>query len=101
MVGAEYLTAAGGPGSVGGYYYEVEVLHAEGALCVGFAGTNLGTQCTCVGDDACSWGYYARDGDGGHGCGGSELVHRRRPLDRRPMQAEQPSQLSVCTTVHL
>ena len=68
MVGAEYLTAAGGPGSVGGYYYEVEVLDAEGYLWVGFAGTNLGTQCTGVGDDACSWGYNASDGRGYHGC---------------------------------
>jgi hypothetical protein len=66
IVGAEFLAAAGGAGCC--YYFEVEVLDAEGYLFVGFAGTNLGQQCEHVGNDACSWGYYICNGDGGHGC---------------------------------
>jgi hypothetical protein len=66
-VGAEFLTATGGAGSVGGYYHEVEVLEAKGYLCVGFAGTCLGQRCALVGGDACSWGLLD-NGDGCHGC---------------------------------
>jgi hypothetical protein len=58
----------GRPGSVGSYYYEVEVLDAWGDLRVGFAGTNLGTQCTLVGGDACSWSCRVSDGYIYHGC---------------------------------
>ena len=68
-MGAEFLAAAGGAGC--GYYFEVEVLEAEGYLFVGFAGTNLGQQCAAVGDDGCSWSYYMGDGEGFHGCVGS------------------------------
>jgi hypothetical protein len=60
IVGAAFLAAAGGR-----CYYEVEVLEAEGSLLVGFAGTNLGL-CMKMGEDACSWGFYAGDGDGYH-----------------------------------
>ena len=67
MVGAEYLTAAGGAGSGGGFYYEVEVLDARGYLYAGFAGTNLGQGCTAPGGDACTWGVLSDDGDGLHG----------------------------------
>ncbi len=62
-VGAAFLTAAGGK-----YYYEVEVLEAQGRLFVGFAGTNLGPQCTTLGGDACSWSFFMRNGDGYHRC---------------------------------
>ena len=62
-MGAAFLTAAGGK-----YYYEVEVLETEGRLYVGFAGTNLGPQCSCVGNDEFSWSFYMGDGDGRHGC---------------------------------
>ncbi len=51
-----------------GMCYEVEVLKAEGELLVGFAGTSLGPQCTVVGNDACSWGFFSGDGNGWHGC---------------------------------
>jgi hypothetical protein len=68
-MGAAFLAAAGGGGHVRGFYYEVEVLDtANGCLQVGFAGTNLGPQCRSVGDDACSWGYDMRNGEGKHGC---------------------------------
>ncbi len=60
---AAFLTAVDGK-----YYYEVEVLEAEGYLYVGFAGTNLGPQCSRVGNDSCSWSIYMYDGDGRHGC---------------------------------
>ncbi len=63
MVGAAFLTAAGGK-----YYYEVEVLEAEGYLYVGFAATNLGPQCTTLGEDACSWSFYMGGGYGIHRC---------------------------------
>ena len=66
-VGAEFLAAAVCPGGATGYYYEVEVLAAEGRFYVGFAGTNFGLQCTIVGNDACSWSFYMRDGNGFHG----------------------------------
>jgi hypothetical protein len=66
-VGAEFLAAAGGAGCAGGYYYEVEVLDADGFLRVGFAGTNFGPQCGTVGNDACSWGFFWGDGNGRHG----------------------------------
>ncbi len=62
-VGAAFLTAVDGK-----YYYEVEVLEALGSLSVGFAGTNLGPQCSCVGDDKFSWSFYMGGGDGWHGC---------------------------------
>ncbi len=65
-MGAEFLTAVGAV-ECGGWYYEVEVLEAEGGLYVGFAGTNLGPQCTVVGDDAHSWGLYMGGGWGRHG----------------------------------
>ncbi len=72
-VGAEFLAAFGGVGCARGYYYEVEVLDAKGYLYVGFAGTNLGLQCTYVGGDACSWCYYIGDGGAGHRCVGAQL----------------------------
>ncbi len=62
-MGAAFLTAAGGK-----YYYEVEVLDAEGYLYVGFAGTNLGPQCTTLGEDACSWSFNMGDGEVYHRC---------------------------------
>ena len=65
-VGAEFLTAAGCLGGPTGYYFEVEVLEARGELYVGFAGTNIGPQCTRVGTDAGSWGFFM-DGRGFHG----------------------------------
>ncbi len=61
MVGAEYLTAA-----CGLYYYEVEVLKAEGFLHVGYAGTNLGPQCTKVGGDGHSWSFNMSTGGSFH-----------------------------------
>ncbi len=63
VVGAAFLTAANGS-----YYYEVEVLEAQGGLFVGFAGTNFGLHCSNVGDDTCSWSFYMGDGYGLHGC---------------------------------
>jgi hypothetical protein len=63
-VGAPGLACAGEGKS---WCYEVEVLDAEGELIVGFAGTNLGPQCTVVGNDACSWGFFSGDGNGWHG----------------------------------
>ena len=68
-MGAEFLAAAGG--GAGGWYYEVEVLAAEGELSVGLAGTNLGSG-DFVGNVACSWGYSMGSGRGGHGCAGGE-----------------------------
>ncbi len=68
LVGAAFLTATGGAGAGGCFYYEVEMLEARGHLYVGFAGTNLAPQCARVGDDTCSWGFYSSDGDGWHGC---------------------------------
>ena len=62
-MGAEFLAAAGGAGSARGWYYEVEVLEAEGYFYAGFAGTNLGPQCFSVGDDKSSWGYCMGDGN--------------------------------------
>ena len=53
-VGAAFLAAPGGDGGRG-FYFEVEVLE-KGKVFVGLAGTNLGLQCTKLGDDACSWG---------------------------------------------
>ncbi len=67
-MGAEFLTAADGLESARGYYYEVEVLDAQGSLYIGFAGTNLGTRCARVGNDPCSWSIYMADGDGRHRC---------------------------------
>ncbi len=64
LVGAPGLCA--GPG--GRWCYEVEVVEPAGELLVGFAGTNLGPQCTVVGNDACSWGFFSGDGNGWHGC---------------------------------
>ncbi len=61
-MGAAFLTAAGGK-----YYYEVEVLEAQGSLFVGFAGTNLDPQRTTLGEDACSWSFYI-GGYGVHRC---------------------------------
>ncbi len=52
----------------GKYYYEVEVLEAQGYLFVGFAGTNLGPQCSRVGNDKFSWSFYMNVGYGLHGC---------------------------------
>jgi hypothetical protein len=68
-VGAEVLAASGGITGCGGYYYEVEVLEAEGGLRVGFAGTNFSPQCLTVGDDACSWSFLMNNGNGWHGGG--------------------------------
>ncbi len=71
MVGAEYLTATGWTGVGAGYYYEVEFLasgiHHGGLLDkrsnlqVGIAGTNLNSQCSRVGEDACSWSFNMQD----------------------------------------
>ncbi len=66
-VGAAFLTAAGGK-----YYYEVELLEAQGTLYVGFAGTNFGPQCSYVGNDSASWSFYQNIstgyGSAQHGC---------------------------------
>ena len=59
-VGAPYLGVAGGR-----FYFEVEVVKAEGGLFVGVGGACF-SDTSFVGGDALSWGIYSGDGDGLH-----------------------------------
>jgi hypothetical protein len=75
VVGAEYLSSSAIQVRAGasqpewrGYYFEVEVQNEAGRLFVGLAGTNLGTNCTGLGDDECSWGVRMYNGFGNNGC---------------------------------
>ncbi len=68
VVGAEFLAAAGGDEEVKGYYYEVEVQRPQGALHLGFAGTNFGRECVMVGADELSWSIEMTTGCSVHRC---------------------------------